>query len=564
MGAGSGHPRRWPLVLLLVAAACTVTCTGDWYSRDADREVSGVLDEYNDAELTDRATRIQLPELVPPAPEIPADVEPTEEGIAVVKGEEAAPTVPVEPVPPPLPIVLDLSTSLATALRESRNFKDAKDALYLQGLGFTFTRFSYGPQWTAAVNYLWGDADGVDDASSLGGSLGVSQLLPTNGTLALSGGLVKSWADDDLGLADDWGTTAGISLTQPLLRGAGYGLYRETLTQAEHNMIYAVRSFELFREDFTISITAQFFNLVGQKRKLVNNELDLVATIFDEEKQIALRSVDRADDKGVINARRARLNSESALTDAQTAYKRSIERFLIQLGLDPNTQVELVEEEPPYEIVTFDPASAVDVAMHNRLDVQTQRDQNEDAERQFQLARNNLLPDLNLSANYGSGGTGRNVGNALPDTWARSASASLEIPLQTIDRRNAWRSAEISIAQTRRNWDLFVDDVKSSIEDQIRQLANTERQIEISEQSIVDEIRASEYLEFQVDNGDVDQRELTDSRQQLINSRNGLVDQKVQHLIQQLTLYKDLGILFIAEDGSWSVGAPQAPDPRRP
>lgn len=553
---------RRPLFLALRAVAPLLlappACTGDYYSRDADREVSGVLDEFNGVGLARRDAGVEMPAVVPPAPPIPADVPSGAEGEAVVEGTTPPEPTPPEQSPPETPIVLDLKTTLATALRESRNFKDTRESLYLQGLGFTFTRFQYGPQWNAAVSYVWGDTDGGPDATAASANVGVSQLLPTNGTLSLSGGMTHLMNQNDRGLIDDWTTTTSISLSQPLLRGAGYDQYRETLTQAERNMVYAVRNFELFRQQFTIDTTLQFFNLVGQKRKLANSEADLETAIFDENKQIELRKVDRAADKDVITARRRRLNSESSLTDARTTYKRSVERFLIDLGLDPRTPVELVLEEPPYEIVTFEPRSAVDVAMRNRLDVQNERDQIEDAERQFKLARNDLLPDLNVTASYFSGGTGAHPGDSLPSTYGRGGSASLEIPLQTIDRRNAWRQAEINIARTRRDWDLYVDDRKSEIEAQIRQLANTERQVEISEQSIDDEEKATELLEYRVEQGIADARDLTESRQQLIEQRNTLIDLKVQHLVQQLGLYKNLGILFISEDGTWSVGAPAA------
>jgi len=535
-----------------LAALAAAACTADHYSRSADREVAGVLDEFNRQGVADRAERIRMPELAVPEPKGVRDDAPASEETSAAPAE-AAPSQP--------PLVLDLKTTLATALRQSRRFQDTRESLYLQGLGFTFTRFQYGPQFSAAVDYVWGDGDGTPASSSVGGGLGVSQLLPTNGTLSLNGGFSKSMNRDDGGAGDDWSTSTAIRLTQPLLRGAGYGLYRETLTQAERSMVYAVRDFELFRQQFTIDTTRQFFALVAQKRKLANSARDVETAIFEERKFVALKDLGRAFDKDVINARRRRLSTASSFEDARTEFQRAVERFLVDLGLDPRTPVELVEEEPPFEMAAFDPVSAVAVAMHNRLDVQNRREQIEDAERQFQLARNDLLPDLNVSASYFSSGADRHSGGALPDSWGRAASASLEIPLQTIDRRNSWRQAEISIARTRRDWTLFVDEIKSSVENQIRQLATTERQIEIAVQSISDEERATRLLEFRVEQGTADARDLTDARQKLIDQRNNLIDLKVDHLIQRLTLYRNLGILFIGEDGRWSVGAP-APEGR--
>ena len=69
---------------------------------------------------------------------------------------------PPAPTPPQAPLVLDLKTVLATAVTQSRTFKTQKESLYLQGLGFTLTRYNYGPQFSSSVNYVWGDAKHVE------------------------------------------------------------------------------------------------------------------------------------------------------------------------------------------------------------------------------------------------------------------------------------------------------------------------------------------------------------------------------------------------------------------
>ncbi len=558
--AAASRLRDLFLAALPLAAA---SCTGSQYSGDADRDVAGVLEEFDRRALADRASRVQMPALLPePPPPVP---ERERDGAAPRSAYEfdesaavQAPAAANEPAREPL--VLDLKTALSIAVERSRRFKDQKESLYLTGMGFTVTKFNYGPQFSSAVSFVWGDGDGASATSSAGGSFGVSQLLPTNGSVSLSAGLTKAWARDDGGAGGDWSTSTGINLTQPLLRRAGYDLYREGLTQAERSLVYSVRAFERFREQFTIDITQQYFGLVGQKRQIANSEHDLESATFDQDKTEALAFVGRLAETDVISTRRRRIDAESQVEDRRTAFRRAVQSFLIDLGLDPSTPVELKEEEPPFEPVRFDPVSAVQVALATRLDVQTERDRFDDAERQFRLARNDLLPDLDLTASYSSSGAGNRPGGALPDTWSRSAGVSLEIPLQTIQRRNAWRQAEISIEQTRRNWTQYLDSEKSRIEDALREVRNTERQIELAEQSIVDEEKNVDRLEIQFER--VSGRDLVEARQKLVDRRNGLIEAKVRHLIQRLTLYMNLGILFIGRDGNWSVGTPASEDVR--
>src|SRR5262249_14179475 len=47
-----------------------------------------------------------------------------------------------------------------------------------------------------------------------------------------------------------------LSLAQPFLRGGGYAVTLEPLTQAERNMVYAVRSYARFRKLFYVAVSA--------------------------------------------------------------------------------------------------------------------------------------------------------------------------------------------------------------------------------------------------------------------------------------------------------------------
>ncbi|MBM4015900.1 MAG: TolC family protein [Planctomycetes bacterium] len=513
-------------------------CTAAWYHDDADREVSAILREFDRKALADRAATVVLPKPAAPEPAAPAPVDPG-----------AGPAAE--------PLRLDLAQTLRIAVTSSRDYVTRKESLYQQGLGFSLTRFNYGPQFDSAVSYLWGDGEKALDTSSFGASLGMSQLLPTNGSIGLSTGLSRAMNRGDGGDIDDWSTSAGISFSQPLLRGAGYDQYREGLTQAERSMVYAVRDFELFRQDYVIRITRQFFDLVKQKRQLANSTEDIDSSRRDVQRAEALRKQGRGLESEVVRARRRLVESEQQFNDAQVNLERAIQQFLIQLGLDPTVRVELVEEDPPFEPVAFDPSSAVEVALQNRLDMKSRREQLEDAERGFRLARNDLLPDLGFSASYSSGGSGRGgPANAFPDTWTRSASLSLEIPLQTIDRRNSWRQAEIAIDQARRDWDEFLHQFRSDIEDQLRALTNTERQLELDEQSLAEEARSVRHQELLFRVGEASNRDLLEARQKLVQSKNAQIERRVDHLIQRLGVYRSLGILFIGADGRWSVGAP--------
>jgi outer membrane protein TolC len=518
-------------------------CTPPRYVADADREVGGILEQYNDKALSGRENELEKPLPAPPQPE-----------------EIAPPKEPGEPTPSKETLKLDLAASLAIAMKENRSFQVQRESLYLAGLGFTLTQFDYGPKFNAAVNYLWGKAEQGPTGTATGGTFGVSQLLPTNGTLSVNSGLARTWTQGQGAGVEDWASNVGMSLSQPLLRNAGYDQYRESLTQGERSMVYAVRDFELFREDFAIAVARQYFSLVSAKKTLKNQEFQRDQTILDFDKTEALRRVDRKRDQDVILAERQKIQALQAFENQKTDYERQVEAYLVQLGLDPKTQIEIIEDEPPYEAVAFDKESIVTVAMHNRLDIQTRRDRLDDSERQFKLLRTTFLPDLNLTASGGLAGTGPTVSEVSPNKWNTSAGLNLNIPLQQIGERNNYRAAEISLDQQHRSWDEFVDSVRTSVQAELRSLQNLEKQIVLDQLSIDSETKNVERLTFLTTNGDVSSRDLFESQQQLLQSKNQLISDKASHFIARLGFFRDLGLLFVGPDGPWGIGAPPQED----
>ena len=523
------------LVCLCLPAGCA-----SFHVADADREVARLLSDYESRVLAGRESSVihPLPAADPPQSQ-PADA----------SQPESAPSAQT--------LVLDLSGALEIAFTTSRDYLDQKESLYLSGLGFTLTRYNFGPLLNSTISYLWNDAEEQEFGSeSVNASLSASQILPTGGNITLSSSLTGFRDTDGKPFQSQpdtfrFDSLVGISARQPLLRGAGYEPSHEALTQGERNLIYAVRSFELFRQDFSIRIAQAFFQLVSQKKQLANDEQNHLDTVYDRRKAEALRKVDRNQDDDVFNARRREIEAEDALLVARTDYKLAQDQFKILLGRSTATEIQIADDEPVFESVRLDPQSAVDAAHHNLLDLQTDRDRLVDVQRGVRLARNGLLPDLDLSFDYAQANAGGEGDDATPARWSSSFGLTLEIPLNRKAERNAYRSALIALDRARRNLQLRLDEIERDVLDQLRGLEQDEKRIQLQKDQIESEKRAVAVMQIRVESGEADNRDLTDARRGLQNSRNALIDLRVRHFIGRLRLKRNLGILFIDEKGMW-------------
>ena len=542
--------RAIPCIGVVASIVAFAGGCASWLAADANREVAAVLAEYQSRVLGDRAQWVRRPAAQPVEPASTTQPSKAQPGATNAKYETAP--------PPPRPEVriLDRRGALEQAFASGRDILDAREAIYLNGLGWTLTRYNFGPLLNSTISYVWNDAEDASASDALAATFGINQILPLGGRVAVNSSLNAGRANDpslfDLNQRFLYDSSVRVNWTQPLLRGAGYEASHEALTQSERNLIYAVRAFELFRQDFAIRVANAYYQLVGQKTRLANDEQNYTDAVFDREKAEALRKVDRNEDDDVFLARRREIEAEDALLVARTDYELAVDVFKILLGLPTAAEIRIMDEEPEFRSIAIDPETAVRIAHYNRLDLHTQRERVEDVERGLRLARNGLLPDLDLSVNYGLDGGTRAGEDATPSHRSASIGVTLEVPLDRKAERNAYRSAQIGLDRARRDFEQRLDEVERDVLNQLRELGQIEKRIQLQVDQIEFEKRAVAVTRFRYEAGDVDNRALLEARQGLTNAQNALIDLKVDHFIARLQLRRDLGVLFIDTKGMWT------------
>lgn len=298
------------------------------------------------------------------------------------------------------PYRLTMEQSFTLGLTNARIYQYNLEAIYIASLAVTLQRFAFQPQFYAG----WSPQTGVAQKGTLGGGLGGGILptpLPPNsftyatratgtpasalsfGTVAGVGKVFSSGAQLVMGFANSVvfnfigknsiqprvQSSLPINFVQPFLRGGGRAVTLEPLTQAERSLVYQVRSFAKFRQEFVVStlvggqfatfgsnVTPQGFSgpgnidpVVGflnvvQDIQTVENDLknlrafEQLKKVYEELVQgessgLSQLQVDQIDSQ-VQNARR------QLVTD-RTAYRGALDAFKIQLGMPPDVPIML-------------------------------------------------------------------------------------------------------------------------------------------------------------------------------------------------------------------------------
>ncbi len=228
--------------------------------------------------------------------------------------------------------------------------------------------------------------------------LAVEQRLPYGGTVAarIIGTLMR---DLGRGITSGESGQALLEANIPLLRGAGKVAY-ESRYQAERSLIYAARAFEQFRRAFLVEIASTYFELLRLKQEIKNSEASRDRFFEEWQRTQALVDAERILPFDAARAKTQWLVASNNVIDTQVAYDFAIDQFKIRLGMPTETPLEVTDVTED-ELKLFRPAAdeqtAIRTALGYRLDLLTSADLVDDAKRGVRVARNGLLPDLNLN-----------------------------------------------------------------------------------------------------------------------------------------------------------------------
>ncbi len=526
---------RAAAILALLLAGCTVPQLDRWADRAGNRAVDAATAEI----IAPRREQVLVPG-----------------GVTATAAPAAGERERLDlPVAAEKLVALSLRDALSIATRNNREYKAQRESLFLQGLSLDLARHDFGPIVNSTLNALLGDGTGTPRSVSESGSIGVSDTLPFGGELqaALSGRLDQT-VNTTGGAGTDPSTASSavdLSLSQPLLRGFGKDISHERLIQAERDILYAVRAFELFREDFTIDLMQAFYGLVALQETVKNQRDNLAMLEFQAQKTHALYEVGRQNLVEALRAENAKLDAQNSLIGVEEQYQNALDSFKIQLGLPVAMSIDVAAERPAeLRAGKIDFEEAARCALANRLDLPTSRDRIGDRGRAVAIAENAVLPDLDLGVSYALDAPARDdPGDLNYSAHSYNVSLALALPTDRYAERNALAGARIAKRQSERQLSRDEDQVVNQIRAGLRRLERAEIAIQIARQAIQISEREVKRAAFLLEVGEIDNRDWTQAQNSLTQAKNDEINRIVDYEIARVQLLRDLGILFLDDDG---------------
>lgn len=438
---------------------------------------------------------------------------------------ESMPELPEFPRPPAgggKYTVFTLDDCFNYALQHSRDYQTRKEDLFIAALNVTLERHQFEPRLFAqsSVNTTRaGEAGDYNAALTATQTIGVRQRLPYGGEVvaqALTTSVHQLHEYVTTGSSADLILSANI----PLLRGAGMSA-QESLIQAERNLIYAVRDFERYRRAFLVQVASQYFNLVNQRAQIVNRYRNVNSYIFITRRSQALFEAGRRTTLlDVQRAAQAEFTARNDLINAIESYEQSLDNFKLLLGMPTDQPLDVAVQYLNIAPPSITETQALEIAFKLRLDLQTDRDQVDDARRGIKVAANNLLPDLNLTGQADMASEGKWSVRPNPDNVNLSAGVTLDLPLDRVAERNAYRISQISLARAKRNVETMQDQVVVDVRAAMRRVRQQVYLLAIQKNNIELAQKRKQFADFMFQQGRIDNRDYLDAETALLDAQN--------------------------------------------
>lgn len=452
--------------------------------------------------------------------------------------------------------VLPLTDALRIAIENNRQYQLRKENLYLAALTLTRERYAFTPQLFAGSTASGERAANGEKSTHVNSRAGVNQLLKTGGTIGLSiaNDLLRFYTGDPRRTAV---STISLNLVQPLMRGAGAEIAAENLTQAERNVIYEIRSFSHYQNTFALDTVSSYFRLL-QQQDTVRNEYNNYLSAVKLREQAEALGVDRLPPIQVDQALQSELSARSRYILAVERYQSTLDQFKITLGLPLGYEIRL-DDKALKEIedlglvpVPMAETDAYRIALDYRLDLLNEIDAFEDAKRKIKITVNRLKPDLNL---FGDA----SLQSEHPTDYAKfnlndyriSGGVQLDLPINRLLERNAYRSALLSFERQIRSLALFLDTVRDSVREGNRTLEQTRQSFEIQKNARDLADRRVESAELSLQAGRAQTRDVLEAQNSRVSAYNAATQALVDYHLSRLRLLLDMGVLKTEIDKFW-------------
>ena len=451
------------------------------------------------------------------------------------------------------PDKLTLSRAAAIEMAIRRNLDVRNEALNsaMAETDVARSRGMYNPVFSASAGRTASSYPGETFGTmNTNAAIGLTQNLPTGGNIAVATQSGYTNADQELtGIpAKSWQSSAGITISQPLLKNAGKETTELSITMAANTMQDAVERFRSYVTDTVLSVITSYNHLYTLRQNLesrlaaLKSAQDLLDEVKKKVQPAAKQRLEVANVEYAVSQRRKELvDAERNVRDQEAGF-----RYLI--GLEGNAQI--IPTDPPARVEPPETEEeAIKGALEQRPDLKQLRLALQSSELQERVARHQTLPDLSVTASGGFSGvagavgsTYQQIGEGKGKYW--SAGMQFSVPLGNTAAVNDYRKSKIRTEQAQNQIKSLQWKIRNDVEADMRALISIRMQMQTTQSSLqYAEQRREEYLKH-TRAGASTVQDVINAENDLTSARNANLDALEAFAGAVAKLWRDMGNLL--------------------
>ncbi|MCK9554567.1 TolC family protein [bacterium] len=349
-----------------------------------------------------------------------------------------------------------------------------------------------------------------------------------------------------------YSSEAGISVTQPLLRGFGIDINMADIVIARNSYDMSAEDFRNNVIDVISKAKEMYYKCVFAKEAylIAEDYLKLAGELYEVNR--------KRYEKGLISSVDL-LESESAVAErkryviqSEAAVKRSEDNLKLVTNIisDPeswNSDIELLDK-PDFSVVDVSIKDSLKDAFEYRPDYKSMTISLKNNDVRIKVAKNATLPTLDLTGSFGLNGLGKDVQKALEDIDYRHkdwyAGVTLKIPWgggERADLRKKELEKAVALLQLKNLEHNIILDVR----DKVREVSVQERQVYAAKLFRDTETKNYDAQKKRFDAGQVSTHDMLDYQDKLSEAKLNYMNALIEYHIALINLDKSTGLTLI-------------------
>lgn len=428
-------------------------------------------------------------------------------------------------------IRMTIEEAISLALRANRTLSRSASGLESQRLSLSSVLSEFDVKIRPSA-----DAGYSNDTENFGAGLSLEKKFDTGVRAAFDPGIGKS---DDL-----YSAKIGISLNIPLLRGFGRKANLDAADRSEFAVRTGERSLYLTQNNVVLDTVSAVYDIIRQKEMIRIFESQIRKLKAHAKTARIREKVGLATPLDVYRAEIRLKDVEDSLTLARESFRNGEDRLKLILAMPVE---KLIEVSAPLESekVRIPLNKAVAIALDRRVELKQAEDEVWEARRRSEVAKHNILPQLDLAFDYGRHSSSEHFRGATDlneDRWSIRLVSNTDVA-RTYEK-TAFRQSLISIKTARLNLEAKQAEIQREVRRQLEAMIKAEERLRIRKEQIKQARGKLALAKIKFNHAMADNSDIIEAETEIRNAKVSLLSVNIEYIVGTYQLRAVLGTLI--------------------